>query len=92
MPTAQAETIFCPLAKKSNCAKSFEKDLRESFIVESPILDCCCKNGSCPMKSNGENASDCCDNCCGGSCPTQDKQTATTDAPTEKESRQTDGV
>lgn len=41
MPTAQAETIVCPLAQKDNCAKSSEKVLRESFIVESPILDCC---------------------------------------------------
>ncbi len=40
------------------------------------------------MKSSGENASD----CYGDSCPTQDKQTATIDAPTEKESRQPDGV
>ncbi len=41
VPMAQAETIVCPLAKKSNCAKSSEKDLRKSFIAESPILDCC---------------------------------------------------
>ncbi len=41
MRITKAETISCPLAKKSDCAKSFKKDLRESFIVESPILDCC---------------------------------------------------
>ena len=48
--------------------------------------DCCCKGDSCPMKSSSENASDCCDNCCGGSCPMKEKQTAATDVQTEKES------
>ena len=47
--------------------------------------DCCCKNGSCPMKKSSEKSSaDCCDNCCGGSCPMNEKQSATTDAQTEK--------
>jgi len=38
--------------------------------------DCCCKNGSCPMKKqSSENASDsCCSNCCGDACPMKDKQ------------------
>ncbi len=39
--------------------------------------DCCCKNGSCPMKSSGENASaSCC--CSGDSCPMKDKNAPAT--------------
>ena len=48
--------------------------------------DCCCKGGSCPMKMSGENAADCCGNCCGGSCPMKEKQTTATAVQTEKES------
>ncbi|HXG83783.1 MAG TPA: hypothetical protein VNI84_07130 [Pyrinomonadaceae bacterium] len=40
--------------------------------------DCCCKGDSCPMKTQGENASSsCCSNCCGDSCPMKDKQAQT---------------
>ena len=39
--------------------------------------DCCCKNGSCPMKMSGENASaNCC--CSGGSCPMKNKDAQAT--------------
>lgn len=41
MPTAKAETISCPLARKDNCAKSSENDFRESFRNESLTFDCC---------------------------------------------------
>lgn len=38
--------------------------------------DCCCKNGSCPMKSSGENASaNCCDCCGSDACPMKDENT-----------------
>ena len=41
--------------------------------------DCCCKNGSCPMKSSGEAASaSCC--CSGNSCPMKNKESASVDA------------
>ena len=57
--------------------------------------DCCCKNGSCPLKAKGANASEsCCDNCCGGSCPMKEKQSAANAVQTENEkaSHQTAGV
>jgi hypothetical protein len=39
--------------------------------------DCCCKNGSCPMKMSGENASaNCC--CSDGSCPMKNKDAQAT--------------
>ena len=41
--------------------------------------DCCCKNGSCPMKMSGENASvNCC--CSGDSCPIKNKDAQATTA------------
>ncbi len=45
--------------------------------------DCCCKNGSCPMKSSGENASASC--CCSGgdSCPMKIKDAQTTGVDTK---------
>ncbi len=37
--------------------------------------DCCCKNGSCPMKKEGAVASEsCCSNCCGDACPMKNEQ------------------
>lgn len=41
MPTAKAETINCPLARKGDCAKSAENDFSQSFRNESLIFDCC---------------------------------------------------
>ena len=41
MPTAKAETISCPLARKGDCAKSTANDFSESFRNESLIFDCC---------------------------------------------------
>ena len=35
--------------------------------------DCCCKGDSCPMKTQGENASAGCCACCGDSCPMKNK-------------------
>ena len=44
--------------------------------------DCCCKNGSCPMKMSGENASgNCC--CSGGSCPMKNKDAQATTVDTK---------
>jgi hypothetical protein len=45
--------------------------------------DCCCKNGSCPMKSSGENASASC--CCsnGDACPMKDKNAQATSVDME---------
>ncbi len=44
--------------------------------------DCCCKNGSCPMKMSGENASaNCC--CSGGSCSMKNKDAQATTVDTK---------
>jgi hypothetical protein len=44
--------------------------------------DCCCKNGSCPMKSSEEKASTSC--CCGGdSCPMKNKDAQATSVDTK---------
>lgn len=56
--------------------------------------DCCCKSGACPMKASGAKSADCCDNCCGGSCPMKEKQSTANAAQTENEnaSAKTAGV
>ena len=38
---ASAKTETCPLAKKGNCAKSFQENQSESFGNESQSFDCC---------------------------------------------------
>ncbi len=56
--------------------------------------DCCCKSGACPMKASGEKSANCCDNCCGGSCPMKEKQSTAKAVQTENEktSHKTAGV
>ncbi|MCY7376394.1 MAG: hypothetical protein LH472_10540 [Pyrinomonadaceae bacterium] len=71
----------------SCCAKSDNCPLKDKNAQTAGLktdgsccdkADCCCKSGACPMKANGAKTSengDCCDNCCGGSCPMKEKQT-----------------
>ncbi len=67
----------CPLKGKNAQTASVKTD---GSCCDNP--DCCCKNGSCPLKAKGAKHSesgDCCDDCCGGSCPMNEKQTAQTE-------------
>ncbi|MCY7376393.1 MAG: hypothetical protein LH472_10535 [Pyrinomonadaceae bacterium] len=41
MPTANAETDSCPLAKKGDCAKMSEEHSGQFFGNQSPTFDCC---------------------------------------------------
>lgn len=78
----------------SSCAKSDDCPLKNKNAQTAGLKtdgsccdndDCCCKNGSCPLKASGEKSADCCDSCCGGSCPMNEKQTAATAVQTENE-------
>ena len=71
----------CPLKDKNAQTVGVKSD---DSCCDMP--DCCCKNGSCPMKKSSEKSgSDYCDNCCGGSCSMKEKQSAANDAETQKD-------
>jgi len=76
-----AKSDSCPLKGKN---ASTDTAKTENSCCDN--ADCCCKGDACPMKASGENAADCCGNCCGGSCPMKEKQATATAAPTENES------
>lgn len=60
----------CPLKNKNAQTASVKTN---DSCCDNP--DCCCKTGACPMKAKGEKGTDdCCDDCCGGSCPMQKKE------------------
>ena len=86
--TSANAAVSC--AMKDNCPLKGENAQTAGVKTDGSCCDmpdCCCKNGSCPMKKSGEkSSSDCCDNCCGGSCSMKEKQSATTAVQTEKES------
>ena len=79
--TLSVKSDSCPLKSKNAQTVAVKS---EGSCCDN--ADCCCKGDSCPMKMSGENAADCCGNCCGGSCPMKQKQTTATAAQPENES------
>jgi hypothetical protein len=79
-----AKSDNCPLKNKEAQQTTAENNSTASCCGND---DCCCKSGACPMKSSGEKGStDCCGNCCGGSCPMKNKQTETVAVQTSETS------
>ena len=72
-----AKKDSCPLKNKASQTTA-ENHSTEGCCDKA---DCCCKTGACPMKAGGEKSgTDCCGNCCGGSCPMKNKTETETSA------------
>ncbi len=70
-----AKSDACPLKNKGAQQQTTAENNSTASCCDN--ADCCCKTGACPIKAKGEkSAADCCGNCCGGSCPMKNKQTA----------------
>lgn len=69
--TNSSKTVADSCAMKGMNAQAADGHTKTSCCDKD---DCCCKNGFCPMKSKGENASANCCSCCGDSCPMKSKE------------------
>lgn len=89
--SAKASAPSCAMVK-DNCPLKGKNAQIAGVTTDGSCCDkadCCCKDGSCPMKAIGEKSADCCNNCCGGSCPMKDKQATANAVQTENEKAST---
>lgn len=94
--SVKASASSCAMVK-DDCPLKGKNALTVAVVTGDSCCDkagCCCKSGACPMKAGGAKSADCGDNCCGGSCPMKEKQSAANAAQTENEkaSAKTAGV